>query len=175
MSLRIVSDLQADLHAYSGSRIMTALTSRGFHAGLVYRVSNALWKVRVPLLPLLLTRIVHMLYAIDISYKAEIGPGLRIVHGMATVIGNGVMIGQNVKIYHDVTLGIADLGMQTGFPSIGDNVLLGAGARVLGAVKVGHDCAIGANAVVLKDVPDGHVAVGVPARFFPKSGKAEQE
>jgi serine O-acetyltransferase len=113
---------------------------------------------------------VQIVYGIDISYKASISPGVLIVHGIGFVIGNGVVICSGVKIYHGVTLGIADNGRENdGFPTICSGVTIGAGACVLGRVKVGENSFVGANAVVLKDVPRDSIAVGNPLRVLERT------
>ncbi len=130
-----------------------------------YRISNWLFKRRIPLVPMILTRIIQIVYAIDIDYKAHINGGVVIVHGVGLVIGAGVRLeGEGTKLYHGVTLGVSESDEDRGFPSIGKGVLIGAGAKVLGSVRIGDGAKIGANAVVLKDIPEGRVAVGIPAR-----------
>jgi serine O-acetyltransferase len=105
-------------------------------------------------------------YGVYISPKAEVLEGLILPHPTGIVIGEGVVIKENVTIYQQVTLGGARIGdgLKKRYPTIGENTVLFAGAKVLGAIKVGCNCIVGANAVVLKDVPDNHVAVGIPAK-----------
>lgn len=158
-----------DLKGVESNPILAFLSNRGFHALLCYRVSNWLYQHRVPLVPLVLTRAIQILYGIDIDYRAKIGPGCVIVHGVGTVIGSGAVIGSNCRIYHQVTLGIAHkTDGKDGFPMVGDHVLIGAGAKLLGPILVGRYSKIGANSVVTSDVPDWAVAVGVPAKIVKK-------
>lgn len=160
----LLKDIAADIKAVPGNPFLVAFSNRGFHSLLVYRLSNLLFRLRLSFLSLILTRLVQIVYGIDISYKATIAGGVCIVHGVGLVVGNGVKIGAGVKIYHGVTLGILDAcGVGDGFPDIRTGVMLGAGSCVLGPVVVGANSIVGANSVVLKDVPAEMVAVGVPA------------
>ncbi len=153
-----------------GSMIGVLLTNRGMQCLLLYRLSHALWKRRVPIAPLLLTRIAQILYAVDIAYQAELGPGIVIVHGVGLVIGTQVRIEGDCCLFHGVTLG--DRGSEwvgsdrpDGHPVVESGVMFGAGAKILGPVRIGHDSVIGANAVVLKNVPPYSIMAGVPARI----------
>lgn len=159
---------QQDMAAVYGNKYMVALSNRGFHALFVYRLANALHRSGVPLLPLVITRIIQILYSIDIDYRASIGGGVAIVHGMGTVIGRGAVLDGDAVIYHGVTLGIADRKTGDGYPHIARHVTIGAGAKLLGPVHVGEGAKVGANAVVVRDVPPHHVAVGIPARNIPQ-------
>lgn len=113
-------------------------------------------------------------FASFVSPKAEIGPGLRLPHPTGIVIGEGVRIGSRVTIYQQVTLGGQRSGDWAGgrYPQVGDDVTLFSGARLLGAMTVGDRAIVGANAVVLRDVPEDHVAIGIPASVRP--GRAER-
>lgn len=153
------------------SAIRVTLTNRGLHAVILYRMSHALWKCRIPLLPDFLSRLAQHLFAVDISYKARLGPGIVIVHGFGVVIGSDTRIAGDCCIFHGVTLG--DRGSEwvnsdrpDGHPRIGRDVMFGAGAKVLGPITIGDNCVIGANAVVLSDVPSDSVAAGVPAKVI---------
>ncbi|ABF44651.1 Serine O-acetyltransferase [Deinococcus geothermalis DSM 11300] len=152
-----------DAAAVEASLPMVVLSNRGFHALVAYRLAHALHHRQVPLVPLVLSRIIQVLYGIDIDYRARLGGGIVIVHGVGTVIGQGVVMEGETKIYHGVTLGIAERSKGDGFPHVARDVILGAGAKVLGPVHVGEGARVGANAVVLRDVPAYHVASGVPA------------
>ncbi len=149
--------------------LIVVLTNRGFQAVLLYRISRALWKHRVPILPLIFTRLAQHLFAIDISYMADLGPGIVIMHGFGLVIGNQVRVEGDCYFYQGVTLGTKGTEWVSseetdGQPVIGREVMFGAGAKALGPIHIGQNCVIGANAVVLRDVPPNSVAVGVPAR-----------
>jgi len=125
------------------------------------------WLKSIPILGPFLRRIIWygttIWFSCDVDPQVEIGPGLYTPHPIGIVIGGGVRIGANVSVLQNVTLGrVATEHLD---PVIGDNVEIGAGAVILGSVSIGHDAKIGANSVVLKDVPPGAVAVGAPARL----------
>jgi serine O-acetyltransferase len=156
-------------HASRGKALVVVLTNRGFHSILLYRLAHAMWKWRVPVLPMIFSRMAQHLFAVDISYKARLGPGIVIVHGFGVVIGSDVEIDGDCCIFHGVTLG--DRGSEwvnsdrvDGHPRIGREVMFGAGAKVLGPIRIGDNCVIGANAVVLSDLPPDSVAAGIPAK-----------
>lgn len=163
--------IHADIRSiYDMHWFQVILSNRGFHALLTYRICNLLWRYKIPFLPMIFTRIIQILYGIEIDYRAKIAGGVVIVHGNGTGIGEGVTIGTGCRIYHSVTLGISH-GEEDGFPQVGEHVLIGCGARILGPVKIGHYAKIGANAVVLQDVEDHAVAVGIPARIIRKEAQ----
>ena len=137
-----------------------------FWALLLYRIAHPLESAGVPVVPRLLSQIARLLTGIEIHPGAEIGKGLFIDHGMGVVIGQTAVVGQDVLLFHGVTLGGVDDRPGRRHATIGDRVLVGAGAKLLGAIRVGTDAKIGANAVVLSDVPDGATAVGIPARVI---------
>jgi serine O-acetyltransferase len=145
------------------------LTNRGLQAILLYRVAHTLQKYRVPLLPMLLSRWSQFLFAVDIAPQADIGPGIVIVHGFGLVIGTEVKIVGDCCLFHGVTLG--DRGSEwvgsmrrDGHPTLERNVMVGAGAKILGPIRIGESSVIGANAVVLEDVPPYSIVAGIPAR-----------
>ena len=108
--------------------------------------------------------------SIEIHPGAEIGERFVIDHGVGVVIGETAIIGDDVLIYHGVTLGGKTLDPVKRHPTVGDRVIIGAGAKLIGAITIGNDCAVGANAVVTKDMPNGTVAVGVNARLLNLTG-----
>lgn len=168
-------DIRLDMSAVGdNNKFKVFLTNRGFHALLFYRISNKLWKMKIPLLPLILTRIIQIIYAIDIDYRADIKGGCVIFHGVGLVIGQGSKIGKNVRLYHGVTLGIShSISKPDGFPSLGDNVIVGAGAKLLGKIKIGANVKIGANSVVTSNIPDNSTALGIPAIYECNIKKAQ--
>ena len=158
-------------HRSRARRLAVVLTNRGLHAIFLYRLSHALWKAHVPLLPLIFTRLAQHLFAVDIDPAAELGPGVAIIHGFGLVIGRGARIEGNCCLYHGVTLGNRGSewigsNLPDGQPVLERGVMVGAGAKILGAIRIGRNSVIGANAVVLKDLPPCSIAAGVPARVI---------
>lgn len=147
------------------SRAEVLLTYSGFHALLFYRFAHCLWKRKIPFIPRALSQMARFLTGIEIHPGAAVGSGLFIDHGMGVVIGETTEIGDNVTLFQGVTLG--GTGKQRGkrHPTIGSNVVVGAGAKVLGPILVGNYVKIGANSVVLQDVPDHSTVVGIPGRI----------
>jgi serine O-acetyltransferase len=152
---------------------LEALSYASIWALLSHRIAHFLRAVGLPVVPRLMQAAARFATGIDIHPGARIGPGLFIDHGMGTVIGETAEIGSDVTLMHQVTLGSRG-GRRPGggkrHPSLGDRVTVGAGAKLLGPIKVGSDAMIGANAVVLDDVPVGATAVGAPARIVRRSG-----
>jgi len=147
------------------SKIEVALTYAGFHALLFYRLGHWLVKRRIPFIPRALSQFARFLTGIEIHPGATIGSGLFIDHGMGVVIGETSEIGDHVTLFQGVTLG--GTGKQRGkrHPTIGSHVVVGAGAKVLGPITIGDYVKIGANSVVLQDVPDHSTVVGIPGRI----------
>ncbi len=143
----------------------------GLHAVIGHRVAHALYRLRVPVVPRVLMGVVRWLTGIEIHPAARIGPGLFIDHGMGVVIGETAVLGRNVTLFQGVTLG--GTGKQRGkrHPTLGDNVVVGTGAKVLGSITVGDNSMIGANAVVVRDVPPHSTVVGVPGRIAKLRGR----
>lgn len=129
----------------------------------IFRMAAWCHRRHVRGLPLFLQRVNTMLFGIEIASGLPVGPGLYIAHPVGTVI-MASRVGANASFIHAVTLGMRDT---YAFPTLGDGVMVGAGARVLGGIHLGDGCTVGANAVVLDDVPAGATAVGVPARILP--------
>ncbi|WP_195970916.1 serine O-acetyltransferase EpsC [Clostridium thermobutyricum] len=138
------------------------------HVMILYRISNKLYRKKWFFLGRLISQIGRFLTGIEIHPGATIGRGLFIDHGMGVVIGETAEIGDDVTIYHGVTLG--GTGKDTGkrHPTIGNNVIIGSGAKVLGPINIGNNVKIGANSVVLKDIADNKTAVGIPAKVIEK-------
>lgn len=154
------------------SRLEVILCYPGFHAALFYRLSNWLWKHNVRLMARWISNLARWLTGIEIHPAAKIGKNFFIDHGMGVVIGETAKIGDNVTIYHGVTLGgVApqnDAKDALRHPQVGNDVIIGSGAQLLGAINVGDGARIGSNAVVVKDVPAHAIMVGVPARNVSK-------
>lgn len=143
------------------------------HAILLHRVAHNLHLANVPFFPRLISQIARFLTGIEIHPGATIGKGLFIDHGMGVVIGETAEIGDNVTLYQGVTLGGTGKEQGKRHPTLGNNVLVGVGAKVLGAIKIGDGAKIGGGAVVLKDVPAYATAVGVPARIVTRAALPE--
>lgn len=141
------------------------LTYSGLHAIIAHRLAHVLDALHVPLLPRLLMTVVRGFTGVEIHPSATIGRGLFIDHGMGVVIGETAVIGHNVTLFQGVTLGGTGKERGKRHPTIGDNVVIGAGAKVLGNITVGNDSMVGANAVVIRDVPAHSTVVGVPGRI----------
>jgi len=143
----------------------------GLHALIAHRIAHSLWKLKVPFIPRLLSQFSRFFTGIEIHPGATIGRGLFIDHGMGVVVGETAVIGDNVTLFQGVTLG--GTGKETGkrHPTIGNNVVIGAGAKILGNIKVEDNSYIGANAVVLKTVPVNSTVVGVPGHVTKQEGK----
>lgn len=130
--------------------------------------------LRFVLYPFAKMYLTHLTYKLGISipYTTSIGSGFYIGHFGGIVVNEKSVIGRNCNISHGVTLGVANRGRNKGCPTIGDNVYIGPGAKIVGAVRVGSNVAIGANCVVTRDIPDGSVVVGVPGRVISHQGSA---
>ena len=142
----------------------------GVHAIWGHRISHWLWNRGARLTARVFAELTRILTGVEIHPGATLGSGLFIDHATGVVIGETAEVGDDVTIYHGVTLGGS--GRDTGkrHPTIGDRVIIGAGAKVLGAIKIGDDSRIGANAVVVKEVPSSAVVVGVPGQIISRTG-----
>ena len=141
------------------------LVYSGLHAIWIHRIAHWLWRHDVKFLSRWLSQVSRWLTGIEIHPGAAIGPGFFIDHGMGIVIGETAEIGSDVTLYHGVTLGGTSLEKGKRHPTLGDCVVVGAGAKILGAITIGADSRIGANAVVVKTVPPNSVVVGVPGQI----------
>ncbi|MFW9798961.1 MAG: serine O-acetyltransferase [Candidatus Thorarchaeota archaeon] len=152
--------------------IMEVLTAYpGVQAVLLHRVASFLHRIGVPYLPRFISNVNRLVTQIEIHPGARIGTDFFIDHGGGVVIGETAEIGNNVTLYQGVTLGGTSMKREKRHPTIGDDVVIGAGARILGPVKIGDRVRIGANAVVTEDVPSDSVVVGVPGRIVSRNGK----
>jgi serine O-acetyltransferase len=164
-------DVQAvfDRDPAARSLIEVLLCYPGLYAVWGYRVSHWLWAHRLKVLGRYVSQVMRWFTGIEIHPGAKIGQGLFIDHGMGVVIGETAEVGEDVTLYHTVTLGGTSLQKGKRHPTLGDRVTVGAGAKVLGPITIGHDSRIGANAVVVKSVPQNSVVVGVPGRNIARS------
>ncbi|GEM_PF-81281 len=143
----------------------------GLHALWMHRVAHRLWKRRVPVLPRLISHLNRWLTGIEIHPGARIGKGVFIDHGMGVVIGETAEIGDNVTLYQGVTLGGTGKEKGKRHPTVGRNVVIAAGAKVLGPITIGDDSKVGAGAVVIRDVPPRCTVVGVPGKVVMREGE----
>ncbi|MBQ8624205.1 MAG: serine O-acetyltransferase [Oscillospiraceae bacterium] len=146
------------------------LTYSGLHAVLMYRVAHNLHKNKYYTCARVLSQLAKFLTGIEIHPGAKIGKGLFIDHGTGVVIGETAEIGDNCILYQGVTLGGTGKGKGKRHPTLGNNVMVGCGAKVLGPFKIGDNVKIAANAVVLEAIPDNSTAVGAPARVVRRNG-----
>ena len=147
----------------------------GLHAIWFYRVSHWLWQKKIHFFARWFSQLARWLTGIEIHPGATIGRRLFIDHGMGVVIGETAEVGSDVTLYHGVTLGGVSLEKGKRHPTLGDRVVVGAGAKVLGAITIGDLSRIGANAVVVKDVPPNSVVVGVPGQVVKRSYHSQQD
>jgi serine O-acetyltransferase len=136
----------------------------GFHARQFHRLSHTLWNWHWPFFPRFVSHLGRFFTGIEIHPGAKIGEGFFIDHGMGVVIGETSEIGNNVAIYQGVTLGGTSLLKKKRHPTLGDNVVVGSGAKLIGAITIGNDVKIGAGSVVVTSVPPHTTVVGVPGR-----------
>ena len=169
-TLRRDVDVVLERDPAARSRLDIVLTYPGLHAVWGYRLAHALWQSDLKLVARLVSAAVRVVTGVDIHPAAVIGQGLFIDHAIGVVVGETAIIGDDVTMYHGVTLGGLTLEHGKRHPTVGDRVMLGAGAKVLGPVTLGDDCRIGANAVVVHDVAPGSVIVGVPGRVLHPEG-----
>jgi serine O-acetyltransferase len=152
-------------------RAIAILTNRGFQALFLYRLARSFTRMHIPLIPLLLSRFAQFAYAVDISPLAQLGPGIALVHCFGIVVGSATRIEGDCVIFHGVTFG--DRGSEwvgdtipDGHPYVEKSCMFGAGAKILGPLTIGKNSVIGANAVVIRNVPPNSVAAGMPAKVI---------
>ena len=164
----------------AGSRLGVIFLYPSFHVMFFYKIGNILWRYNLKFLARLIMHFARIFTGIEIHPAAKIGSNFFMDHGLGIVIGETTEIGENVTIYQGVTLGgimpsvESDLQRnQKRHPTVGNNVIIGSGAQILGAINIGDDARIGANSVVSRDVPANVTVAGVPAREFARSSKKE--
>jgi serine O-acetyltransferase len=168
--MEIFKEIRSDYNAVferdpaARSPIEVIFAYPGFHAILLHRIAHWLWNNHLRFLARFLSHISRFLTGIEIHPGARIGKGFFIDHGMGVVIGETSEIGENVTIYHGVTLGGTSFSRGKRHPTIESNVTIGAGAKILGPLTVGSNSKIGANSVVIVDVPPSSTVVGVPGK-----------
>ena len=167
---RVVTEVRRDLLAARDrdpaargvSQVEILATWPGIHALLAYRIAHALQGSSVPMLPRMISMLTRALTGIEIHPSATIGKGLFIDHGAGVVIGETAEIGDDVTLYQGVTLGGTGFAAGKRHPTVQDNVTIGSGAKLLGPITIGHGAKIGANSVVITDVPPNSTVVGNP-------------
>lgn len=169
-SIKMFKEITAEIDSFlardpaARSRWEVVLCYPGFHALLLHRLAHRLWKAQWGILARCISQFSRFVTGIEIHPAACIGKRFFIDHGMGVVIGETAVIGDDVTIYHGVTLGGIAHQKEVRHPQIGHRVIIGAGAKVLGAIHIGNDAKIGSNAVVMGNVASGQTVVGVPAR-----------
>ena len=153
------------------SRLEVLLCYPGVHALAFHRLAHAIWTRGWTLLARFVSHVARFLTGIEIHPAAKLGPGLFIDHGMGVVIGETAEVGENVSLTQGVTLGGTSLRREKRHPTLGNNVVVGAGAKIIGAFKIGDGSRIGAGSVVVREVPPNSVVVGVPGRVTYKDGQ----
>src|SRR6266508_4653353 len=143
----------------------------GVHALAFHRIAHAIWRRGWRIPARFLSHVGRFLTGIEIHPAAKIGSGLFIDHGMGVVIGETAEVGENVTLLHGVTLGGTSLKKEKRHPTLGDSVVVGAGAGIFGAFTIGSDSRIGAGSVVVREVPPNSVVVGVPGRVTSRDGQ----
>ena len=156
--------------AATGS-LTVILTYAGVQAMVYHRLAHILFERRLIFLPRFLSQLARGMTGIEIHPGAQIGKGIFIDHGMGVVIGETSVIGENVTLFQGVTLGGTGKEKGKRHPTLGNNVVVGAGAKILGNIRIGDNVSVGANAVVLEDVPPNSTVVGVPGRIARREGR----
>ena len=155
----------------SASWLEVLLCYPGLHAILLHKIAHFLYKLHLPVLPRLISHFSRWFTGIEIHPGAKISKRVFIDHGKGVVIGETTEIGEDVVIYQGVTLGGTSTKKVKRHPTLGNNIVVGCGAKILGNIKVGDNCQIGANSVVIKDVPADSTVVGIPARIVLYEGR----
>ncbi len=174
--MRLVKRIAEDLHAVferdpaATSRWEVLLAYSGFHALLAYRLAHWLWRKNIPIVPRLISQLARWVTGIEIHPGAQIGRGFFIDHGMGVVIGETAVIGDFVTLFQGVTLGGTGKERGKRHPTLGNHVVVGAGAKVLGNITIGDFVKVGANSVVLRSVPSNSTVIGIPGRIIKTIG-----
>jgi len=172
-----ISDVNAAFNKDPAAHtLLEVLTSYpGIKAVLLYRIGHFFWRLNMPFVPRYISDIARELTAIDIHPGAVIGSDFFIDHGAGVVIGETTIIGDNVTLYSGVVLGGTSLKSEKRHPTLGDNVVVGSGAKILGPIIIGDNVRVGANSVVINDVPPNCVVVGVPGKIVEKLDEKVQK
>ncbi|MCQ2913714.1 MAG: serine O-acetyltransferase [Alphaproteobacteria bacterium] len=177
--IKLFKDLSEDINSVvvrdpaARSKIEVLLCYPGVHAIMIYRVAHFLWEKKLTTIARLLSTIARFITGVDIHPAAVIGKRLFIDHATGLVIGETSVIGDDCTLYHGVTLGGTTTQKGKRHPTLGNRVIVGTGAKILGPITIGDDARVGSNAVVLKAVPNNATAVGVPAQIIKAKKNAE--
>lgn len=169
----ILADLRVPVERDPAARgyLDVILSYPGFHAITAHRLIHELWRAKVPIVPRFLSNLVRFATGIEIHPAATIGKRFFIDHGMGVLIGETAEVGDDVTLYKGVTLGGTSLGGGKRHPTLGNNVVVGTNASILGAITVGDGSRVGAGSVVVRDVPPNATVVGIPGRVVLQDGK----
>jgi serine O-acetyltransferase len=171
--ISIIEDIKAIYRNDPAVRNIEFLLYPGLHAVIIHRFTHFLWRLKIPFLPRLLSQISRFWTGIEIHPGAKIGKGFFIDHGMGVVIGETTEIGDNCVLFHNVTLGGTGKHKGKRHPTLGNNVMVGTGAILLGPIKVGNNVKIGANTFILmQDVPDNTTVAGTPGKIVKINGQS---
>jgi len=163
---------QRDPAARNYFEILT--TYPGVHALILHRLAHFLWSIKLKLIARIFSHLARILTGIEIHPGAQIGRRFFIDHGMGVVIGETAIIGDDCTLYHGVTLGGTTWKKGKRHPTLKDNVVIGAGAKVLGPITLGNNSKVGSNAVVVSDIPNDSTAVGIPAKIIESGEKLKK-
>lgn len=167
----IIDDIKAIYRNDPAAKNFEFLLYPGFHAILIHRFIHILWNLDVPFIPRLFSQVSRFLTGLEIHPGARIGKGFFVDHGAGLVIGETTEIGDNCVLFHNVTLGGTGKHKGKRHPTLGNNVLVGTGAIILGPVTIGDNVKIGANSFIfMKDVPPDCTVAGIPARIVKRDG-----
>ncbi len=171
--ISIIEDIKAIYRNDPAVRNIEFLLYPGLHTIIMHRFTHFLWRLKIPFFPRLLSQILRFWTGIEIHPGAKIGRGFFIDHGMGVVIGETTEIGDNCVLFHNVTLGGTGKHKGKRHPTLGNNVMVGTGAILLGPIKVGNNVKIGANTFILmQDVPDNTTVAGTPGRIVKINGQS---
>ena len=171
--ISIIEDIKAIYRNDPAVRNIEFLLYPGLHAIIMHRCTHFFWRLKIPFLPRLLSQISRFWTGIEIHPGAKIGKGFFIDHGMGVVIGETTEIGDNCVLFHNVTLGGTGKHKGKRHPTMGNNVMVGTGAILLGPIKVGNNVKIGANTFILmQDVPDNTTVAGTPGKIVKINGQS---
>lgn len=170
--MKIMDDFRYKCQCYYGrigkKELLKVSINDGASAVTLYRIAQVFNKHGIGVLSLIVGAINKLLNGCVIGRDAEFGPGFVLMHPIGVVINGGVIAGKNIVIESGVVIGAYDNGLPVKVPTLGDNIFIGAGAKILGNITLGNNVKIGANSVVIRDVPDNVTVVGIPGRIIEK-------